>query len=421
MSTRSYQTRSQVGGVPPTTSNQPHAGDSDEDAPYVAASLNASQLNQEMPFADDEGDESDTPDNVEDGAETAEPLPTTNATRPRRYSHDGTMPVKQESPDDGSAKIVADAMAKAFADLFPKIKNEPTTSKGPQASAPDKFDGSKADKLRPFLAQLNIVFLNHPRRFPTERSKVLFAGSYLSGTAADWFEPIIEEGSKESLMLDNWVLFKERLTKVFGDPNAEATAEHNIELLVMKDSEAIAGYITRFRTEAARLKWDDAALRHKFRMGLAERILDELARVPEQPMHLSDLMEQALLIDNRHWERVRERKFRPTTRAVAERTSTPILRNSKNNRSSGRPYSENRDVRDNRTKRFTPTKPQNYKGKGQPSALDKILVNGKLTDAEKKRRAEKGLCSYCGLPHPLENCPSRPAQGRRAIADVTKN
>jgi len=89
----------------------------------------------------------------------------------------------------------------------------PTVRRGPSARSPDKFDGSRASLLRPWLTQLTLVFLNHPEEYSTDKSNVLFAGAFLSGVASDWFQPIIEEGSisPDKQILNDWNLVKCRL------------------------------------------------------------------------------------------------------------------------------------------------------------------------------------------------------------------
>lgn len=190
----------------------------------------------------------------------------------------------------------------------------------------------------------------------------------------------------------------------------------------MRENQSIAEYITKFRTEAARLKWDDAALRYQFRSGLAGRILDELARMNQQPATLSDMMEAALLIDNRYWGRVRERKFRGYARHTPGRLEDRIRLEDRMQprptakRPAADTYHPRYDNGPTLSQRITPSHNSQFKPKSESSQLDRVIVNGKLTEAEKKRRVEKGLCNYCGGPHKLDNCPSRPAQGRTGLA-----
>ena len=68
---------------------------------------------------------------------------------------------------------------------------------GPEAAALEKFDGVDAQKLRTFLTSCRIVFDIHKETFPTDRSRILYAGSYLTGIAADWYRPFVETDEPE--------------------------------------------------------------------------------------------------------------------------------------------------------------------------------------------------------------------------------
>ena len=120
----------------------------------------------------------------------------------------------------------------------------PVASKGGlKARPPNHFDGSDRTKLRPFLSACRLVFLNHPDHFHADRPKVLYAGSYLGGTAAEWFEPLTR---RENFILDNWDEFTRIITLLFGEPDEVASAERQLLELKMKDSQQASVYITKF-------------------------------------------------------------------------------------------------------------------------------------------------------------------------------
>ena len=54
---------------------------------------------------------------------------------------------------------------------------------------PDQFNGSDPQKLCMFLVQCELNFQDRPRSFDNDRTKVIYAQSYLKGMALDWFEP----------------------------------------------------------------------------------------------------------------------------------------------------------------------------------------------------------------------------------------
>jgi hypothetical protein len=61
-----------------------------------------------------------------------------------------------------------------------KSTGKPLKSK---VQEPDTFDGSTPKRLWTFLAQCQLNFKDQPTSFPSERSKVTYTLSYLSGTA----------------------------------------------------------------------------------------------------------------------------------------------------------------------------------------------------------------------------------------------
>ena len=54
---------------------------------------------------------------------------------------------------------------------------------------PDTFNGSDVNKLRVFILQCSLHFQDHTNAFSTDKAKVMYALSYLTGPALSWFEP----------------------------------------------------------------------------------------------------------------------------------------------------------------------------------------------------------------------------------------
>ena len=59
--------------------------------------------------------------------------------------------------------------------------------------APDMFDGSNPNDLRPFLLQCQLTFNMYPQQYAVDSVKVCFATSYLKKLALEWFENGIME------------------------------------------------------------------------------------------------------------------------------------------------------------------------------------------------------------------------------------
>ncbi|MBW0586538.1 hypothetical protein O181_126253, partial [Austropuccinia psidii MF-1] len=103
----------------------------------------------------------------------------------------------------------------------PRDTSKAPAFKTPSMKAPDSFDHTKAYELRGFIQSCQLVFHNDPANFFSDRKKVLYSTSFLTGRAGKWIEPYLSNISNEdpSYLLNNWKLFETQLFTLFGDPN----------------------------------------------------------------------------------------------------------------------------------------------------------------------------------------------------------
>ena len=265
----------------------------------------------------------------------------------------------------------------------------PPSRPAPNIRPPVPFHGTDSSKLRPFLSDCRLAFRADEQRYSTDEARIMYAGSYLESVAKKWFEPFLykdREDPEYPAFLISFKGFEDELIHLFGDPDEEATAEHNISRLRMRDNHQVSRYITDFRLLQVSLNWDDKALCYQFRRGLAPRILDELAH-QDRPKNLKELQAAAQKIDIRYWERQRERHdFGPVT--PFQKTLVPLPSQSK-----------------------MPSRAIEPAAKAAPSnqgshTSQHLTRSGKLTPDEYRRRLEKKLCLYCGEPgHTRDGCP----------------
>jgi hypothetical protein len=111
--------------------------------------------------------------------------------------------------------------------------------------------------------------------------------------------------------LQSFIAFRNALEKMFGDFDAEAATERKLEKL--RQTTSTRTYLSEFRQAASHLSWGNGALAFKFYMGLKETVKD---RIVEQgrPKNLAKLMQLAVQIDNRQYERQLERKGLETSK-----------------------------------------------------------------------------------------------------------
>ncbi|MBW0477177.1 hypothetical protein O181_016892 [Austropuccinia psidii MF-1] len=285
---------------------------------------------------------------------------------------DGEESVEEE--DSGETEV-ADSLANApeiikkTATIIGQLSQEAAPRENPKAPAfmtpsikvPDSFDGTQAHKLRVFIQSSQLIFHNDPANFFSEKKKVLYSTSFLTGRAGKWIEPYLSNISNEepSYLLNNWQLFETQLFTLFGDPNEVRKAEQELENLRMKESG------------------------HK-RIGI--KTLDQLASYPGNFDTLEDLIDIHMELDTRYHERQKEKG--------SHQEKKPHFTGS----------NPSRPPQDSSSKR--PHRKKNKKGKRFPASKDKphsALLNedNKLIGSEKKRRMKEGLFPYCGGEYPI--------------------
>lgn len=258
----------------------------------------------------------------------------------------------------------------------------------PRVSDPEHFDGTR-HQLSSFVAQLQLVIQAQPSRFPTERQMVIFAASFLRGTAFKWFEPFLKQ-SPPPVLLDSFSNFVAELQSAFGDPDEAATAQR--QLCLLRQTHSASVYAADFRRLSLLTEWNDAALCYQFYQGLKGDVKDELAKV-DRPKTLTGLVDLAVKIDNRIHERLLEKRiqsqYRPAPRHSAPTPPVPVPTLS--------PQAMEIDGTNN------PRGPRQA-----------------LTAQERQRRIDNRLCLYCGqADHIIANCPVRPPSRKQAILSAT--
>ena len=258
------------------------------------------------------------------------------------------------------------------------------------------FDGTRS-KLRAFLTQMDMHIDVNNNVLRTQASRVIFVSTYLRDRAFEWFEPILREYYNKAR--DNWgnitkevfsdtdgyEKFRSHLNKTFGDVDATRTAERKLRHL--RQTTSAVAYASEFQQITSHLDWDEEAYVAIFEDGLREEVKDELVRV-DRPTDLSRMIELAVKIDNRLYERRRERdgtrKWRQTGQKYYPKYRT--------NHSQGQPM-------------VTRTNDDPYGPR--PMDLD-ATRHRKIPEEEKKRRQRDRLCFYCGKEgHTAWYCPNK--------------
>ncbi|MBW0490611.1 hypothetical protein O181_030326 [Austropuccinia psidii MF-1] len=174
-------------------------------------------------------------------------------------------------------------MGQITQEVTPRDNSKAPAFKTPSMKAPDSLNGTQAHKLRGFIQSCQLILHNDPENFFSDRKKVLYLTSFLTGRAGKWIEPYLPNISNEdpSYLLNNWQLFETQLFTLFGDPNEVRKAEQELDNLRMKENGHVSLYIADFRSLMARIgDWGQRAYIHVYRSGLAARLLYQLASHP---------------------------------------------------------------------------------------------------------------------------------------------
>ncbi|PVZ97218.1 hypothetical protein BB558_006830, partial [Smittium angustum] len=83
-----------------------------------------------------------------------------------------------------------------------------------------RFDGTPAS-YQAFMNSMCLHFWARPAAFATDRNKIVFMTTHLTGTAAAWFASLLAE---ESYILSSYQLFVSEFARNFRDPSSAIRA-----------------------------------------------------------------------------------------------------------------------------------------------------------------------------------------------------
>ena len=271
---------------------------------------------------------------------------------------------------------------------------------------PDKFDGTKPEKLETFEAQCRSVYLSNERKYADPSRQALFAGSYLEGAAFEWWKGELKKSTadfKASAPMF-WISLRNR----FGNPEHWRVIEERLTFLQMKETDHFNRHLTTFENLASQTSWNEEALRARLYWSLSRRLREDLGLCdPATIGTLSTLKTRVLQIDHRYWERQEEIR-RDKGRQGHSDGSGGSKKPPRSPPSSSRPP-KNQNKPTPTTQSFTP----------HPNTD----ASGWITAEERKRRMDNKLCLYCGKEgHGVKNCPVSDAKSKKkAAGNSSKN
>ncbi len=230
---------------------------------------------------------------------------------------------------------------------------------------PAPYSG-RAEECNGFLLQCSLTFEMQPHLYPTDRAKIAFIISLLSGKALQWAETIWGQAGTVTQSLSS---FTTHLRDVFGTPAGDSSAGEQLNHL-QQGNMPNHEYALKFRTLATASGWDESPLLTTYRQGLEARLRLHLAAY-DDTMGLERFIQLSIRVANRMHSCMEDQQ--KLTHAI------PLLRRPEN---------------------ISPPEPV-----PEPMQVDYT----RLSLTERHRRLSQGLCLYCGASgHAIATCPVRP-------------
>lgn len=280
--------------------------------------------------------------------------------------------------------------------------------KGPKVATPDKYDGKqRGDKAYEFIEACEQYAKVCPQQFADDDVLINWALGYLTGDSQKWAKIVKRDIASAQRQIRNWTDFKAALFAGFGDPDRVGRAEQILRNL--RQTTSATAYTAEFNRHAGEVEWGEAALISQFRLGLKSEVKTAKAAIG-WGRTLRETQDEAIEVDNRLFEvRAQERRDVPRPQAprpVQQQQQAQPQRAPYPPRPPQQPQQPPRPPQQPQQPPRQPPPQQRQPANRDPNAME---VDGqgrrRITDAERQRRRENGLCMRCGgRGHYAMNC-----------------
>ncbi|QRW21770.1 Retrotransposon-derived protein PEG10 [Rhizoctonia solani] len=161
---------------------------------------------------------------------------------------------------------------------------------------PDAYTGKVGSKAKQWLTRILAWTRLNSQMFPTDQEVLSFLLMNMKDSVGAWAHPHLDQLGSHQAIIQTVEGFKLEFLAAFGNPDATRAAKQKITTLTQ--SGTCTDYITKFRTLAMELDWNDAALRGQFAHGLHWEVSCQIATCKHCPCTLLELQNAALIIDN---------------------------------------------------------------------------------------------------------------------------
>ncbi len=164
------------------------------------------------------------------------------------------------------SEILEELVSTLRASLLPPPP--PQSASASPMALPAAYAGDSAE-CGGFLLQLALYIEMQPQKFPTERSKVAFLISLLSGRALSWARAIWNANTS---LINSYDAFTNHFKEVFELATGALSVSDQL-LRLRQGTSSTHEYTLQFRTLAATSGWNEAALLGTYRQGLDTSIV----------------------------------------------------------------------------------------------------------------------------------------------------
>jgi len=215
----------------------------------------------------------------------------------------------------------------AFAEPALFVPADLDTTSRMKTKNPDVWSGTRST-LPSFLASCRVKFMLEEYNFTSELKKIGFAGSYLGGAPAEWWITLFQKyeesqakGIHPPSEFTSFTAFAQSLTMSYGDPDLKGTMERR--LYTLRQTSSVANYAAEFQLIAGHLPgWSDEPFIFLYKLHLKENIKDSLVHEKPYPKTLLEMIAATIRLDNREYERIRERKITATSSPKSRHPTT---------------------------------------------------------------------------------------------------
>jgi hypothetical protein len=264
---------------------------------------------------------------------------------------------------------------------------------------PEFFEGDRT-QYDDWKLSVHLKLSGNSDHFHTEQQKLAYVLGLLRGNARAQMRSFVDSTSGE-IQINNLPNFFLHLDRAFGDPDRRGTAQTKLRALRQKN-QPFATYYAEFSRLAVDTGYNDVAKKAELLTGLSQELRTLLVNQDYELLSFEDTVTLCQRLD------VRQRIFQ-------SQQSSNVLPRARNAAAS---YVQSRfftaPVPNTTPRQALATAPEVSAATSAsdgtvPMDLSAGRPRGRITEEEKQRRRDAGLCLYCaGEGHLARNCPNRP-------------